>query len=238
MEADLFTSDSFKKQILESEGIQTVSEDSDLNEIQFIESDDSSSDISRYQDIISNTPKIPNGVKNIIQDASILSRNDKEQKAQELNASLNQVMTRYNKEYGLSLNIDFSNMSRTLVAISDPKDRRTLELYLSEIFQSVRPMLILQMISKLSLAIDYVMDPQRIFGGELQLSDVWIVCQKILEMIQQLEALKDDIIIKGSELELKKIGQENQAANGNNNSLADTEAVKYFMEMFKSDNGL
>jgi hypothetical protein len=48
--------------------------------------------------------------------------------------SLNQVMTKYNKEYGLDLNIDFSSMSRTLVAISDPKDRRTLELYLSEIF--------------------------------------------------------------------------------------------------------
>lgn len=230
MEADFFTSDSFKKQVLESEGI---SASNDFDEIQFI--NDDTDDISSYQNIIKSAPTIPGGVKNIIQDASILSRNDKELKAQELNESLNQVMTRYNQEYGLDLNIDFSNMSRTLVAISDPKDRRTLELYLSEIFQSVRPMLILQMISKLSLVIDYVMDPQRMFSGDLQISDLWICIEKILQYIQQLEAMKDDILIKGADLELKKMGSQAEAGEtGINNS----EVVKDFMRIFKRDNGI
>lgn len=215
MDADLFSSDSFKKQILESEGI--------------------SCEEDNFKSLIQSAPQIPKGVKNIIQDASILSRNDKEQKAQELNMSLNQVMTKYNKEYGLDLNIDFSSMSRTLVAISDPKDRRTLELYLSEIFQSIRPMLILQMISKLSLAIDYVMDPQRMFSGELQLSDIWICIEKILQYIQQLEDMKDDILIKGADLELKKLGNQKDQEN---NNIENSEVIKDFMKMFKKDNGL
>lgn len=72
MEADLFTSDSFKKQVLESEGI-SVSNDSENSGIQVF-----GDDLSEFQDMIQSTPKIPGGVKNIIQDASILSRNDKE----------------------------------------------------------------------------------------------------------------------------------------------------------------
>ena len=215
MDADLFSSDSFKKQVLESEGI--------------------SCEEDNFKSLIQSAPQIPKGVKNIIQDASILSRNDKEQKAQELNMSLNQVMTKYNKEYGLDLNIDFSSMSRTLVAISDPKDRRTLELYLSEIFQSIRPVLILQMISKLSLAIDYVMDPQRMFSGELQLSDIWICIEKILQYIQQLEDMKNDILIKGADLELKKLGDQKEHED---TSIENSDVVKDFMKMFKKDNGL
>lgn len=215
MDTDLFSSDSFKKQVLESEGINCEEDD--------------------FKSLIQSAPQIPKGVKNIIQDASILSRNDKEQKAQELNMSLNQVMTKYNKEYGLDLNIDFSSMSRTLVAISDPKDRRTLELYLSEIFQSIRPMLILQMISKLSLAIDYVMDPQRMFSGELQLSDIWICIEKILQYIQQLEDMKNDILIKGADLELKKLGDQKEHED---TSIENSDVVKDFMKMFKKDNGL
>ena len=93
MDTDLFSSDSFKKQVLESEGINCEEDD--------------------FKSLIQSAPQIPKGVKNIIQDASILSRNDKEQRAQELNMSLNQVMTKYNKEYGLDLNIDISSMSRT-----------------------------------------------------------------------------------------------------------------------------
>lgn len=215
MDTDLFSSDSFKKQVLESEGIDCEEDD--------------------FKSLIQSAPQIPKGVKNIIQDASILSRNDKEQRAQELNMSLNQVMTKYNKEYGLDLNIDFSSMSRTLVAISDPKDRRTLELYLSEIFQSIRPVLILQMISKLSLAIDYVMDPQRMFSGELQLSDIWICIEKILQYIQQLEDMKNDILIKGADLELKKLGDQKEHED---TSIENSDVVKDFMKMFKKDNGL
>lgn len=215
MDTDLFSSDSFKKQVLESEGINCEEDN--------------------FKSLIQSAPQIPKGVKNIIQDASILSRNDKEQRAQELNMSLNQVMTKYNKEYGLDLNIDFSSMSRTLVAISDPKDRRTLELYLSEIFQSIRPVLILQMISKLSLAIDYVMDPQRMFSGELQLSDIWICIEKILQYIQQLEEMKNDILIKGADLELKKLGDQKEHED---TSIENSDVVKDFMKMFKKDNGL
>lgn len=224
-----FADDEFKKQIIEQEGLDKNSPDN----YEILEPIDENIE---FKNIISNTPKIPKQAKNIILDASALAKNDKEAKAQELNLALNNVLSKYNKEYGLNLQVDFSSMSKTLVNVSDPKSRRILELYLSEVFQSVRPILILQMISKLSLAIDYILSPERMFSGDLQITDIWIACEKILQYITQLEEMKDEILIKGADLELKKIGDISE--NVDMNSLKENEVVKDFLEMFKKDNGI
>ena len=223
-----FSDDSFKKQLLEEQGLSEGG-----NDYEILPPEDNEKVV--FGNIISAAPKIPSGVKNVILDASALAKSDKEQKAQELNLALNDVFTRYNKEYGTNLQIDFSSLSRTLVNVSDPKSRRTLELYLSEVFQSVRPVLILTMISKLSLAIDYILDPERMFGGELQLTDIWVSVEKILQFVQQLEDMKDQILIERADLELKKLG-DGESLSGN--ELENNEIVQDFMKLFKKDNGL
>ena len=223
-----FSDDSFKKQLLEEQGLSEGG-----NDYEILPPEDDEKVV--FGNIISAAPKIPSGVKNVILDASALAKSDKEQKAQELNLALNDVFTRYNKEYGTNLQIDFSSLSRTLVNVSDPKSRRTLELYLSEVFQSVRPVLILTMISKLSLAIDYILDPERMFGGELQLTDIWVSVEKILQFVQQLEDMKDQILIERADLELKKLG-DGESLSGN--ELENNEVVQDFMKLFKKDNGL
>lgn len=223
-----FSDDSFKKQLLEEQGLSEGGDDYEV-----LPPEDSEKVV--FGNIISSAPKIPSGVKNVILDASALAKSDKEKKAQELNLALNDVFTKYNKEYGTDLQIDFSSLSRTLVNVSDPKSRRTLELYLSEVFQSVRPVLILTMISKLSLAIDYILDPERMFGGELQLTDVWVSVEKILQFIQQLEDMKDQILIERADLELKKLG-DGESLSGN--EIENSEVIQDFMKLFKRDNGL
>ena len=223
-----FSDDSFKKQLLEEQGLSEGG-----NDYEILPPEDNEKVV--FGNIISAAPKIPSGVKNVILDASALAKSDKEQKAQELNLALNDVFTRYNKEYGTNLQIDFSSLSRTLVNVSDPKSRRTLELYLSEVFQSVRPVLILTMISKLSLAIDYILDPERMFGGELQLTDIWVSVEKILQFVQQLEDMKDQILIERADLEVKKLG-DGESLSGN--ELENNEVVQDFMKLFKKDNGL
>lgn len=224
-----FSSDDFKKQILEQEGLGNSSSD----DYEILEPTDENTE---FRKIISSAPKIPKGVKNVILDASALSKNEKEAKATELNLALNDVLTQYNKKYNANLQIDFSSMSRTMVAVSDPKSRRILELYLSEIFQSIRPVLILHMISKLTLAIDYILDPERMFGGELQLTDIWVSIEKIMQYIQQLESMKEEILIKGADLELKKIGDTSDTSGMGD--LEKNEVVNDFMKMFKKDNGI
>lgn len=225
-----FSDPEFKKQLLEKEG-KTASNSEDYEILQ-PEEDVSDS----FKSMISGAPKIPKQVSNIILDASAISANQKEQKALELTNKLNQVFTKYNKEYGLDLHVDFSSLSNTLVNVADPKSRHILELYVSEIFKSIRPILILNMISKLCLCIDYILQPSKLFGGEFTLQDSFIAVEKIMDFISRLEEMKSDIQISGSELELKKIAEET-----GNQELASPEAqktVQEFLKLFQKEQGI
>ena len=228
-----FNSDEFKKQVLESEGLKP-SESGDSYEL--IEDPH-----KEFQDLISKAPVIPStskGVKNIIHDASALAKMGNQEKADSINASLCRVITDYNKKYGTSLDLDFNDISKTIVNVSDPRKTRILELYLSQVFQSIRPVIYLQMLSKLALLIDYVLDPQRLTDGSLTYSDQFICVEKILGYIQLIESLKDEILIKGADLELQKLGEEEQDELKSGMSEDDREMVEEFMKLFKKDKGI
>ena len=226
-----FSDPEFKKQLLEKEG-KTANNSEDYEILQPEE------DLSKnFKNIISGAPKIPKGVSNIIMDASAIASSQKEQKALELTNKLNQVFTGYNKEYGLDLHVDFSSLSNTLVNVADPKSRHILELYVSEVFQSIRPILILNMISKLCLCLDYILDPARLFdSSQMTLQDSFIAVEKILFYIEQLDSMKDSVVVKGSDLELKKIAEET-----GNQELASPEAqktVQEFLKLFQKEQGI
>lgn len=226
-----FSDPEFKKQLLEKEG-KTASNSEDYEILQ-PEEDVSDS----FKSMISGAPKIPKQVSNIILDASAISANQKEQKALELTNKLNQVFTKYNKEYGIDLHVDFSSLSNTLVNVADPKSRHILELYVSEVFQSIRPILILNMISKLCLLIDYLLKPENLFDkSQLSIQDSFIIVEKLIYYINEMESLKETIAIPGSDLELKKIAEET-----GNQELASPEAqktVQDFLKLFQRENGI
>ena len=222
-----FTEPDFKKKLLEKEGKLDKGSD-DYEELE------TTNDVQKdLKNIISSAPQLPKTAKNLILDASAIAKNDKEKKALEMTASLNEIFSRYNKEYHTDLNIDFSSLSRTLVNVADPKSRHVLELYVSEVFKSLKPILILHLIQKLTIAIDYILEPQRLFSQEMSLQDVWICVDKIMSYVDQLNQMKDEIQIKGSDLELKKI------AESNNEKLLDDpeskQVVDDFMKLFRKD---
>lgn len=227
-----FSDPEFKKQLLEKEGKAANSDDYEILQPE--------EDLSgEFKNIISSAPKIPHSkdIKNIIMDASAISANQKEQKALELTNKLNQVFTRYNKEYGIDLHVDFSSLSNTLVNVADPKSRHILELYVSEVFQSIRPILILNMISKLCLIVDRALDISNVFdSSQMTIQDLFIVIEKLLQYIEMLDNLRESVVIKGSDLELKKISEET-----GNQELASPEAqktVQEFLKLFQREQGI
>lgn len=195
-----FNSPEFKEKLLGKEGKNSQ------DEYEVLEPD------NELQSIITGAPKIPDGkaLKNVILDASALAKNEKAQKAQEITNSLNKVFTDYNKEYGMDLSIDFSSLSNTLVNVADPQKRHVLELYVSEVMKSIRPILILHLIQRLSLAIDYVTQPERMFGQDISTADIFIIVEKLISYIQELEDIKKTVVVEGSELELRKLAEEHQ----------------------------
>lgn len=225
-----FNDPEFKKQILGKEG----KTGDDYGDYEVLQDEDVSKNL---KNIISNKPTLPKSAKNIILDASAIASNQKEERALQLTQKLNEVFTEYNKTYKTDLHVDFSSLSNTLVNVADPKSRHILELFVSEVFQSIRPILILNMIQKLCLAIDYILDPKRLFdSSQMTTQDIFIAVSKIMEYIDFLEEMRKSIVIPGSSLELKKIAEES-----NNAELDNPESRKIiddFMKLFRQENGI
>jgi hypothetical protein len=150
---------------------------------------------------------------------------------------LNDVFTQYNKTYGTDLQIDFSNLSNTLVNVSVPKTRQTLELYVSEVFKSIRPVLLLHLISKLSIALDYVLDPKRMFDtNQLSIPDLFLIIEKLQLYIENLNGLMKTTTIENSDQILKKLAEEKN--DDAMNSPESKKAVEEFMNLFMRDSGI
>lgn len=225
-----FNDPDFKRQLLGEEDVE------EINTItpELLPNDDISLDL---KNIISAAPAVPKSAKNLILDASSLAKNQKEQKVVEMNSALNNVFSNYNKEYGTDLQIDFSNLSKTLVNVSDPETRKTLELYVSEVFRTIRPILLLHLINKLVLAIDYATQPERMFdANSFTPADTFLIVEKLMLYIDQLNALYNSTAIKDSDQILKKL-----ADNKNNSAFESEESKKTvdaFMALFKKDSGI
>lgn len=225
-----FDSPEVKEQILKSSGYDISSQSTEDIELE-------SPDLSEFQGIIESVPTIPKSgaVKTIIKDTGALLKESQEAKANSLNLALSDVMTKYNQEFGLDLHIDFGSLSRTLIAISDTKKQETLQLYVSKIFRGIRPLILLQMISKLTLALDVLLAPENLLNkNELSLTDLFLATDQILNYIQKLEEMKESILIDHEDLNLKRIAQE----TGMSYSEGDEELVEDFLKLFKKDNGL
>lgn len=188
---------------------------------------------SEMAEIIDSVPAISDSASTLIVDASALAKTKNEQKAQEITLALNNVFSEYNKRYDLDLSIDFSSMSRTLINVADPKKRHVLELYLSEVFKSIKPILILHMIQKLTLIIDTILDPNKLFNSELTTADLFVACDSIINYIERLDNLRKEIIIPGADLELKKLAEEQGDASID--TAENREAVEEFMRLFRNE---
>lgn len=221
-----FNDPEFKKTIIDKERGGNSSSDYEVLD------SDSSIGQSDLKSIISGAPTLPKTAKNLILDASAIAKNEKDEKAREISLALNNVFTEYNKEYGTDLQINFNSLSQTLVNVSDPKSRRVLELYLSEFYGSMRPILIMHLIQRLVIAIEFVTDPSRMFGQDLTTADVFVVVEKLMFYINQLDEMKSEIKIEGSDLELKKMSE---SSNLDLQSSESKEVIDNFMNLLNNE---
>lgn len=222
--------DDLRKQILSREGrLDSGSSDS------FIDFQDQDTQTQDLRSIITAAPKVPKSVSRVIQDASSLAATKRDEKSQELTVALSSMMTDLNKQYGLSLDgIDLNNFSHTLANITDPRKRRVLELYLSEISQSIRPVLYLHILQRLMLVIDQVLRPENLLSNEWSSADKVLLIEKLIQEAQAVGDLVDSIKIEDSDKILEKLSAEENQSDLNSDE--NREIIQQFIEAFKKDN--
>lgn len=225
IESNPFNSPEFRKQLLEKEGV-----DFDDNSVEVIDDDDSFD----VKSLIKSAPQMPKSAKNIITDASVLAKNQKEAKALEMASALNSVFTQYNEKYGTSLSIDFDNLSNTLINVADPDKRRVLELYVSEVFKSIRPVLLLHVLQRLTIALDFALDPTRLLDtNQFSAADSVVLIEKLMDFIQQIDSMIKDIEIPDSDKILKKLADEKNDVSFNDPG--NKQVINDFLTLLKND---
>lgn len=220
-----FQDDEIKNIILEREGKK------DPDDYELL--DNNNSDL---KSIISGKPIIPNkAAKNLFMDASALAKSEKSQKAGEITQALNSVFTKYNETYGLDLSLDFNNLANTLVSVSDEKNQAILQNYLSLTFRSFKSVMVLHLLNRVVLAIDYITDPSRMLSQEFTPQDQVVLTERLIGMIAQIDELKKDIVIEGDIQTLKKLSEDEDTGASNIDDLETREVVEGFMKLFSNE---
>ena len=223
-----FDNEDIKQQILKKEGRI------EIDEAEVIEDESTPESLKQ---MITAAPTLPKSAKNIIMDANAMSLAEKDKKNEELTQAIESVFTKYNEEYGLELSVDTRNLSQALVDVGDPKKRQILELYLSETFKSIKPILLLNLMQKLMLVMDYCLKPENLLNpNQFTSSDIILIVGKLMEYSQQLGDMMDQLTIKDSDKLLKKMAEEND--NTDMESEDSKNMVRNFMDLFKKDSGI
>lgn len=231
-----FSDPDIRKTILAKEGIAT---DDYENLEPDVQGDDMGEQIDSspvdFKSLVSAAPKLPKSAKNIVMDAAALAKHERDEKSKEMAAAINTVFSNYNKEYGLDLNINLDNLSESLVLVSNERDRKILECYVTECYKSVKPILLLHLLQKLVLIMDYILKPDVLNSGQLSVPDMFVVVEKIESYIVSISDIIDsDAMVKDSGQILRKLAEEK-----NDPSLDTTESkevVDQFMKLFNSEN--
>lgn len=225
-----FSDPMFKKQLLEKEG--KLNQNPDNYEVLEPE------EVADLKNIITSAPKLPKQAKNLILDASAISKSNSQAKVLQVESDLNTILSNYNKEYGLDLHLDLGNLSKSLVAVSDPRNRRILQLYLSNFYGSLKSVLVLHLMQRLMILIDDVLSPEKMLKNpEFTSQDQVILIEKILDFAERLSAMKSEFEIVGADLELAKIAE--QAKEEGLDTQENKEAVDAFMALLmKNRNNL
>ena len=218
-----FNDPEVKKQLLRDEGIE---------EPEIIEEKD------YIKDMLASAPQLPKSAKNVILDSTAILRQDRDAKAKEFNLALNTIISSYNEKYGTNINLDLDSISNSLVAVSNPEQRQVLELYVSEVFKSIKPLLLLHILNRLVLCLNYVLDPKRMFDGSsgLSIPDLFLVVEKLIGYSTSINDLIKETSTPDSDAILQRLADEKN--DSSINSPESKEAVENFMRLFKKDAGI
>jgi hypothetical protein len=190
---------------------------------------------NEMKNIISNAPSIPGskGIKRVIHDASSLAKQEREERSQQMSIALNNLFSQYNEKYGLEVNICFDDISKSIVALADPKSRRELELYVSNTFEGFKSLIYIKLMSSMSVVIDHMLDPSRLMSGDFSSADYFLIVEKLMSYIETLERLKSSIVVAGADIELGQLG-----AGDVSGADKMSDEAKEFLKMMKKSKGI
>lgn len=145
-------------------------------------------------------------VSRTIHEASQVTKSDSIA-VEKANAVFAQIFQELNVKYNLNVSINMESFADTLSTLTDPSNKRTIELYISEAFSSFRLGVYLKLMQSISILSEKILDPKELLSDETSYSDKFIIVEKLFQYMAQLEEIYSKVKIKDSDMKLDKIQQ-------------------------------
>lgn len=140
-----------------------------------------------------------------------LEKAEKERNSKQVAQMFSKLFTDLNEKYGLDVQLDFNSFSKSLEFIIQPRNKKALELYLSEAYGRFRVILYAQYLNAISLLSAQILDPNYILSDSLSYGDKLLVMKQLYEFMQSLNEIYKEVNVSDTELKLEKLSEETES---------------------------
>lgn len=130
-----------------------------------------------------------------------------------------------NEKYGLEVKIDSNSFSKSLEYIIQPKNKKALELYLSEAYGRVRVVLYTRYLNAITLLSEQILNPQYLLSESMSYESKLIIVKQLYEFMNSLNEIYEKVNVSDVDLKLGKLSEEVES----DNELGDPK-VKEFLD--------
>lgn len=198
-----FYSDLLKKDAKPKQTIYLDNED--IQEAEVI--GDDSNDILSRSTIKGLPPPIPKELKDNADEANKVRLKSNSKQVSE---TFSKLFKDLNEKYGLDVNLDFNSFSKSLEYTIQPKNKKALELYLSEAYGRFRVVLYGQYLNAVSLLSAQILDPAYLLSESLPYDGKLLVLKQLFEFMNSLNAIYKEVNIDDTDLKLKKLSDDDE----------------------------
>lgn len=140
------------------------------------------------------------------------------------NESFREIISGFNTKYQLDVQINFDSFADSLKYIVDPKNKKVVELYLSETFTRFRTIIYMKMMQSIAILSEQILDPEFLMSNTVTMGDKFTIVEKLFQFMKTIEEIYANIKIASSDLELSRINDTEELDNNGN------EAVDSFLK--------
>jgi hypothetical protein len=134
----------------------------------------------------------------------------KRKQSDQVSEMFSKLFNDLNQKYGLDVQLDFNSFSKSLNYIIQPKNKKALELYLSEAYGRFRVVLYSQYLNAISLLSAQILNPDYILSDSLSYGDKLLIMKQLYEFMQSLNDIYKEVNINDTDQKLTQLADDNK----------------------------
>lgn len=141
------------------------------------------------------------------------------------------LFTDLNQKYGLNVRFDLDSFSNSLTYIIEPRNKRAMELYLSEAYGRFRVILYQQYLQAIALLSSQILNPSYILSDSMTYADKLEIMKQLYEFMNTMNDIYEKVNIPDTELKLEKLSDD---INDHSYNIDDPKALEFLSTLFNN----